>query len=363
MPQTTIPDFPLDRAPGCPFDPPPHLATLRAQAPLVRVRIWDGQTPWLVTRYEDQRAVLADPRFSADPSRPGFPAPTEGFTTQGHQEAQALSMQDDPEHARQRRMLMGRFTVKQVTAMTPRLERITDDLLDRMQAAGPPTDLVEAFALPMPSLVIGELLGVPRQDHALFRRAACTMVSRESTAREFTAARTELADSLGHLIRRKDHDPGDDLLSSLAVTRLRTGELTPALLVEIAMTLLIAGHEATTNQLALGTLLLLRHPDRLAVVRDSDDPARVASAVEELLRYLTKELRVAYPALLCRFPGLRTTLPDEDIRSAHDMLVHGVHALPVSGDPDPAAPSPAPAAAPPPPVRKGTHEPPPRTAR
>ncbi|MFE9356404.1 cytochrome P450 [Streptomyces olivaceoviridis] len=404
MPQTTTPDFPLDRAPGCPFDPPPHYAALRAQAPLVRVRIWDGQTPWLVTRYEDQRAVLADPRFSADPSKPGFPAPTEGFAAQGRQEVRALSMQDDPEHARQRRMLIGRFTVKQIAVMTPRLEQIIDDLLDRMQAAGPPTDLVEAFALPMPSLVISELLGVPRRDHALFQRVAGTMISRESTVREFTAARDELAGFLGDLIRRKDADPGDDLLSSLVVTRLRTGELTPALLVETAITLLVAGHETTTNQLALGTLVLLRNPDQLAVVRDSDDPARVASAVEELLRYLSitqnglsrvatedveiagrliragegvivpnasgnrdaavfrdpdrfdidrpdvrghlafgygvhqclgqnlarKELQLAYPALLRRFPGLRTTLPDEDIRFKHDMIAYGVHELPVT---------------------------------
>ncbi|GAA3196104.1 MULTISPECIES: cytochrome P450 [Streptomyces] len=404
MSRHTHSGFPFDRAPGCPFDPPPLYAALRAQAPLVRVRIWDGQTPWLVTRYEDQRAVLADPRFSADPSRPGFPSPTEGFKDRSGQEAQALSMQDDPEHARQRRMLTGSFTVRQVAAMAPRLVQIIDDLLDRMEAAGPPADLVEAFALPMPSLVISELLGVPRQDHALFQRSAGTLISRESSVQEFTAARGELAGFLGDLIRRKDDDPGDDLLSSLVVTRMRTGELTPELLVETAMTLLVAGHETTANQLALGTLVLLRHPEQLAVVRDSDDPAQVASAVEELLRYLSitqnglsrvatedveiaghmiragegvlvpnaagnrdaaafrepdrfdigrpdvrghlafgygihqclgqnlarKELQLAYPALLRRFPELRTTLPDQDIRFKHDMIAYGVHELPVS---------------------------------
>uniref|UniRef100_UPI001292537F cytochrome P450 n=1 Tax=Streptomyces sp. E5N91 TaxID=1851996 RepID=UPI001292537F len=287
MSQNTIDDFPFERAPGCPFDPPPRLAALRDQAPLVRVRIWDGGTPWLVTRYEDQRAVLSDPRFSADSSRPGLPAPTEGFAAQGRQEVRALSMQDGPEHARQRRMLVGHFTVRQVTAMTPRLVRIIDGLLDRMEAAGPPADLVGAFALPLPSMVIGELLGVPERDQALFQRVSSTMISRDSTAREFTDACAELGDYLGELIQRKDDAPGDDLLSSLVVTRMRTGQLTPELLVETAITLLVAGHETTTNQLALGTLVLLRNTEQLAAVRDSDDPARVASAVEELLRYLT----------------------------------------------------------------------------
>ncbi|WP_030191503.1 cytochrome P450 [Streptomyces violaceorubidus] len=404
MPQTVIDDFPFERAAGCPFDPPPRLAALRSHAPLVPVRIWDGGTPWLVTRYEDQRAVLSDPRFSADSSRPGLPAPTEGFAAQGRQEVRALSMQDGPEHARQRRMLIGHFTVRRINAMTPRLVRIIDGLLDRMEAAGPATDLVKAFALPLPSLVIGELLGVPEQDQALFQRVSATMISRDSTARKFTEACAELGDYLGELIRRKDADPGDDLLSSLVVTRMRSGELTPELLVETAITLLVAGHETTTNQLALGTLVLLRNPDQLAVVRDSDDPARVASAVEELLRYLSitqtglarvatedveiggrlvragegvivpnasgnrdaavfddpdrfdigrphvrghlafghgphqclgqalarLELQLAHPALLRRFPALRTTVPNEDIAFKHDMIAYGVHELPVT---------------------------------
>ncbi|MFE9610971.1 cytochrome P450 [Streptomyces sp. NPDC006012] len=399
-----IDNFPFERAPGCPFDPPPRLASLRSHAPLVRVRIWDGGTPWLVTRYEDQRAVLSDPRFSADSSRPGLPAPTEGFAAQGRQEVRALSMQDGPEHARQRRMLIGHFTVRQINAMTPRLVRIIDGLLDRMEAAGPPADLVEVFALPLPSMVIGELLGVPERDQALFQRVSATMISRDSTAGEFTDACAELGDYLGKLIRRKDGDPGDDLLSSLIVTRMRTGQLTPELLVETAITLLVAGHETTTNQLALGTLVLLRDREQLAVVRDSDDPARVAAAVEELLRYLSitqtglarvatedveiggrlvragegvivpnasgnrdaaafddpdrfdigrpdvrghlafghgphqclgqalarLELQLAHPALLRRFPALRTTVPDEDIAFKHDMIAYGVHELPVT---------------------------------
>ncbi|MET7695881.1 cytochrome P450 [Streptomyces sp. NPDC005483] len=404
MPQTPLDDFPFERAPGCPLDPPPLLASLRTGAPMTRVRIWDGTTPWLVTRHEDQRAVLSDPRFSADSSESGLPAPTEGFAAQGRQEVRALSMQDGPEHARQRRMLIGHFTVRKIAAMTPRVVRVIDGLLDRMEAVGPPADLVEAFALPLPSMVIGELLGVPERDQPLFQRVSRTMISRESTARDFTDAGAELGEYLGELIRRKNDAPGDDLLSSLVVTRMRTGELSPELLVETAITLLVAGHETTTNQLALGTLVLLRHPEQLAVVRDSGDPARVTSAVEELLRYLSitqtglarvatedvviggrliragdgvivanasgnhdeavfgtpgrfdidrpdvrghlafghgphqclgqalarLELQLAHPALLRRFPGLRTTVPDESIPFKHDMIAYGVHELPLT---------------------------------
>lgn len=202
FPSSAVP-FPAVRAPGCPFDPPPLYARLRQEAP-VRVRIWDGSTPWLVTRHDDMRAVLGDPRFSADPSRPGFPSPSAGFKALGAAEVQAFVTRDDPEHARQRRMLTGHFTVRRTAALAPRIQEIIDGLLDRMAAVGPPADLVEDFALPMPSLVIGELLGVPPEDQPLFQRAARAMIARDSGVDEFTAARTELADYLTELIAHKD---------------------------------------------------------------------------------------------------------------------------------------------------------------
>ncbi|MET9149311.1 cytochrome P450 [Streptomyces sp. NPDC004042] len=395
--------FPAVRAPGCPFDPPPLYARLRQEAP-VRVRIWDGSTPWLVTRHDDMRAVLGDPRFSADPSRPGFPSPSAGFKALGAAEVQAFVTRDDPEHARQRRMLTGHFTVRRTTALAPRIQEIIDGLLDRMADVGPPADLVEDFALPMPSLVIGELLGVPPADQPLFQRAARAMIARDSGVAEFTAARTELADYLTELIAHKDRSPGDDLLSSLVVERVRGGALDTALLVEIAVSLLVAGHETTANMTALGTLVLLGDPDRRALVRDGEDPALVVSAVEELLRYLTithsglarvatedvevggrlvragegvilanasgnrdaavftdpdrfdpartevrrhlafghgvhqclgqnlarTELQLAYPALLRRFPDLRLAVPADAVAFKDDMLIHGVHELPVT---------------------------------
>ncbi|MEV7423846.1 cytochrome P450 [Streptomyces sp. NPDC091212] len=404
MPETAVPTFPLSRASGCPFDPPPQYATLREEAPVSPIRLWNGQVAWLLTRYADQRAVLADPRFSADVTRPGHPAQSAGVEASRNLDRLPFIARDDPEHNHQRLMFTAHFTVKRVAAMRPRIQEIIDRLLDDMEAAGPPADLVSAFALPMPSLVISELLGVPHRDRGLFQRAARALVTLDSTPEQARAASGELAAYLDELITVKEREPADDLLSTLVVERVRTGELDRRHLVENAILLLSAGHETTANMTALGTLALLHHPEQLATVRDSDDPARVANAVEELLRYLTithsgrrrvatedveiagtvvragegvvlandagnrdgtvfpdpdrldidrpevrrhmafghgshqclgqnlarAELQLAYPALLRRFPGLRTTVPDGELRFKEDMLVYGVHELPVA---------------------------------
>jgi cytochrome P450 len=152
--------------------------------------------------------------------------------------------------------------------------------------AGPnPADLVEAFALPVPSLVICDLLDVPYDDHDFFQHSSKTLINRDSTPDQRTAASTELADYLGRLVAAKVRRPGDDLLSRLG-ERIEAGELTVREATEMAVLLLIAGHETTANMIALGTAALLRHPDQLALLRDGDDPAIAANAVEELLRYL-----------------------------------------------------------------------------
>lgn len=404
MTETAIPAFPLSRASGCPFDPPPQYATMRKEAPVSPIRLWNGQVAWILTRYEDQRAVLADTRFSADATRPGHPSQSAGVSATRRTATPPFITQDDPDHNRNRRMFTAHFTVKRIAAMKPRIQQIIDILLDDMEAAGPPADLVRAFALPMPSLVISELLGVPDKDHGLFQRAARALVTLDSTPEQSRDAAGELADYLSALITVKDSDPADDLLSALVVERMRTGELSRRQLVENAVLLLVAGHETTANMTALGTLALLHHPEQLAVVRDSDDPARIATAVEELLRYLTithsgrrrvaiedaeiagtvihagegvilandaanrdesvfddpdrldidrpearrhiafghgthqclgqnlarAELQLAYPALLRRFPKLHTTVPDDQLRFKEDMLVYGVHELPVA---------------------------------
>lgn len=287
-----IPEFPMKRAAGCPFDPPPELMAKQHEGPLVRVRLWDGSTPWLVTRHADQRAVLADRRVSADPNKPGYPsqAPLRQDSDEDGDSSTRIGfiLMDDPEHARLRRMVTAPFMVKRIAAMRPAVQRIVDDLIDDLLAGPKPVDLVQAFALPVPSLVICELLGVPYDDHAFFQDNSGKLVSRSVPVEEREAASRALGTYLHDLIGRKMTDPGDDLLSGLT-ERIDAGELTQRQAAGIGVLLLLAGHETTANMIALGTATLLQHPDQLALLReagDSGDDALVASAVEELLRYL-----------------------------------------------------------------------------
>ncbi|QYN37444.1 cytochrome P450 [Pseudonocardia sp. DSM 110487] len=279
---TEIPQFPMTRAARCPFDPPPQLRDLQEEGPLVEVGVDGDRTAWLVTRYADQRAVLADARVSADPATPGYP---NAVAADGGGSKISFILMDDPEHARLRRMVTASFTTKRVAAMRPAIQKIVDDLIDDMLAGPKPVDLMEAFALPVPSLVICELLGVPYTDHDFFQDNSKVIVKRDATAQERTAATGALFGYLDRLVGEKLAHPGDDVLSGLA-RRVEAGELTRQDAAQMGILLLIAGHETTANMIALGTLALLQHPDQLALLRESDDPALVANAVEELLRYL-----------------------------------------------------------------------------
>jgi cytochrome P450 len=276
----SAPSFPGVRATGCPFDPPPAIQELQAREPLTRVELWDGSTPWLATRHADQKALLADRRVSADVTHPGYPLPTEGRRV-----SLSFILMDDPGHARLRRMVTAPFTIKRVEAMRPSVQKIVDSLIDELLAGPKPVDLVQAFALPLPSLVICDLLGVPYADHEFFQDNSNILINRDRSMAEKGEASGRLMGYLDKLIGAKLDNPGDDLLSRLT-ERIAGGELTRAEAAQMGVLMLIAGHETTANMIALGTLALLEHPDQLALLRDADDPALVSSAVEELLRYL-----------------------------------------------------------------------------
>jgi cytochrome P450 len=194
---------------------------------------------------------------------------------------------DDPEHARLRRMVRAPFAIKRVEALRPGVQRIVDDLIDAMLAGPKPIDLVQEFALPVPSLVICRLLGVPYAEHDFFQRNASIIINRDTPVDEQLSAQDALMDYLTDLAAEKLAQPGDDLLSRLALEELESGSLSPVELASMGVLLLTAGHETTTNMIALGTLALLEHPDQFAALRDTEDPAMIAQAVEELLRYLT----------------------------------------------------------------------------
>ncbi len=285
MSQTVTPDqrsFPLRRQ--CPFAPPPEYDRLRADEPVAQVRLPAGGTAWLVTRYEDVRTVLTSPAFSADGTRPGFPTFLPG-QAQLMQRPPFIRM-DPPQHTFFRRMLTSEFTLRRIKTMRPGIQATVDRLLDELLTRTRPVDLVEAFALPVPSLVICQLLGVPYEDHEFFQSRSRIGVSAGSTAEQFAAAVGELRGYMDQLITRKQRQPGDDLISRLVTEQLApAGELGRDDLLMMCLMLLNAGHETTANMIALGTEALLEHPDQLAALRS--DPELLPDAVEELLRHLS----------------------------------------------------------------------------
>ncbi|BBC34972.1 Cytochrome [Streptomyces graminofaciens] len=286
VPDETVPEFPMPRAAGCPFAPPPELLKLHAEKPVSKVRLWDGTTHWLVTRYADQKALYGDQRLSVDTTRPGFPYLNEAFRETAAKTPPSFLNMDDPDHARIRRMVTGSFAVKRIEAMRPAIQRMTDELIDTMLAGPKPVDLVEALTLPLPSLVICELLGVPYEDHDFFQANSKVGLRRDVTAEAVRAAFGEIYQYLGGQIDAKLDNPADDMLSELAA-RVRAGDLTRHDATMLGVLLLGAGHETSANMLALGILAFLEHPDQLAIVRDTDDPKVLAGAADEMLRYLT----------------------------------------------------------------------------
>ncbi|MEO3788628.1 cytochrome P450 [Nonomuraea sp. B10E15] len=377
--------LPIERHPGHPFDPPAGLFGLPAMS---RLEFADGHLGWLATTDAAARTVLGDPRFSArqeikhvatHSSRPGGPgqAAPPGF----------FGAMDPPEHTRYRRLLTGRFTVRGMRLLEPRIEQIAAERLDAMAAAGPPADLVTAYALPIPSMVICELLGVPYADHEFFQERSSQLVIPGGDP----AAVGDLTAYLHEQVRCRRKAPGDDLISGL------TADLTDEELTNVALLLLVAGHETTANMLALGVFALLERGTPPESV--SDD------AVEELLRWLSIlhqggpartaledvevagelvrkgetvvlslpvvnrdpsvhddpetlrldrggarrhlafghgvhqclgqqlariELRIGYRALFERFPGLRLAVPAAAVPLKPDATVYGVTSLPVT---------------------------------
>lgn len=281
-----VPGYPMPRDAGCPFHPPATVRKLTAEEPISKVRIWDGNMPWFITRHADQRALLTDPRISIDETRPGFPHMTRGRAEVAKVTPKLITNTDAPEHTRLRRMVNGPFTVKRIEALRPAIQKITDDLIDAMLAGPKPADLVTALGLPVPTLVISELLGVPYADHEFFHHNSTVALSHDSSAEQAMRAGAALSEYLDGLIGKKLADPADDMLSELAA-RIKAGEMTRAEAATMGVAVLIAGHETSASMIPLGTLVLLQNPDQLALLRDTDDPKVVAAAVEELLRYLT----------------------------------------------------------------------------
>ncbi|MEU7514214.1 cytochrome P450 [Streptomyces sp. NPDC042898] len=389
----TVTALPAERRPGCPFDPPAELIEAREHGPISRYTHPGGKPGWMITGYDLVRSVLADSRFSArkdllnvvDFELP--PAPPGEFL-----------LMDEPQHGRYRKPLVGKFTARRMRLLTERVEQITAECLDAMEQAGPTADLVTAFAKPIPTIIICELLGVPYEDRDSFQEQIDTFMGGETNDEDLIAAYTATQEYLAQLVAAKRAKPTDDVLSELTDSDLTDEELKG-----ISLILLAAGFDTTANMLSLGTFALLRNPEQLAALRA--DPTLVDQAVEELLRYLTVaksfmrtaledvevggqlieagttvvlsyntanrdperypdphaldlgreagghlafghgihlclgaqlarvEMRVAFTALLGRFPTLRLAVPAEEVVLRPEAAdIHGVKSLPVTWD-------------------------------
>ncbi|GAA3622509.1 cytochrome P450 [Nonomuraea rosea] len=382
------------------FDPDPELMTARDEEGVRQVRTAFGIDAWLVTRYADVREVLGDAERFSNARGIGiqFPGmPQASVEQRKKMRAGNLLTFDPPEHTRLRRMLTPEFTMRRMRRLEPRIHDIVTDHLDAMERTGPPADLVTAFALPIPSLVISELLGVPYEDRDDFQRRTNRLLDISQPPEVRLAAQLESRAYMTELVGRTRAEPGDDMLGMLV--REHGHDLSTDELSGVANLLLLAGHETTSNMLGLGTLTLLRHPDQLDLLRK--EPERIGAAVEELMRWLSiihsgmskvtttevelsgtripagevlvcslpaanrdpefiqnperfdigrgdlghlafghgvhhclgaplarMEMRIAFPALFERFPGLRETETPAEFRSFH--IVYGLTSFPVT---------------------------------
>jgi cytochrome P450 len=277
--------LPMDRDAG-PFDPPSQITAVRGARPVSPMVFPDGHEGWLITGYDAVRQVMADTRFSSRQDigvmhvpfeTPGMPAATEPSP----QTPGLFISMDPPDHTRLRRKLTGAFTVKRMKQLEEGIIAITEQQLDSLALLTPPVDLVKEFALPVPSLVICELLGVPYADRETFQSNSSKFMERDVTLEDKMAAFGAMFGYLAELVTSKRANPGEDILSDLA----RDEDLTIEELSGMAFLLLLAGHETTANMLALGTFALLEHPAQLAELRS--DPDLLPDAVEELMRYLS----------------------------------------------------------------------------
>lgn len=392
----TVAALPTGPRSGCPFDPPAELLEAREHGPIGRYTFPAGEPGWLVTGYDLVRAVLADRRFSSRKELMLHPTIDYSGIEMPTAAPGEFLLTDDPEHSRYRKPLAGRFTARRMRLLTERVEQITAEHLDAMEQAGPSTDLVTAFAKPIPAIMICELLGVPYDDRGAFQENIDKFMNGETGDEDLIVAYTAVQQYLAELVAAKRADPTDDVLSELT-----DGDFTDEELRGMSLILLAAGLDTTANMLALGTFALLRNPEQLAAWRA--DPTLTDRAVEELLRYLSVgktffraaledvdlgghrieagdrlilsvntanrdpdhftdphvldlrreprghvafghglhlclgqqlarvEMRVAFPALINRFPGLSLAVPAEEVPLRPELAdIYGVKSLPIT---------------------------------
>ncbi|MDH6136733.1 cytochrome P450 [Kitasatospora sp. MAA4] len=280
--RTTTPEQPSAPTPADLIaDPHGSYARLREAGPVHSITGPDGLPIWLVTRYADVRQALADPRLSLD-KRHAKPGNYRGLALPPALDANLLNM-DPPDHTRIRRLVSQAFTPRRIEQLREPVQRIADELLDAVAPLGA-TDLITAYAAPLPIAVICDLLGVAPQDRRDFRSWTDALIAPDPARPE--AARAAVGAMIGFftgLIARKRTEPGDDVLSALIAVRDQEDRLSEDELTSLAFLILFAGYENTVHLIGNAVLALLQHPDQLAALRA--DPALLGPAVEEFARY------------------------------------------------------------------------------
>ncbi|MFG2292416.1 cytochrome P450 [Streptomyces sp. NPDC048603] len=308
MNRPALPDFPMPRS--NPLDPPPAYAELGARQPVFRVRTRRGEPVWVVTRHEDARTVLTDPRFSSDPKTPGYPSYISGDTPLP---PGFFLNQDAPDHTRLRRLVTREFLAPRMEAKRPRMRAVLDGLLDTLAARGNSADLVRDLAFPMAATVMCELLDVPPAESGTFITLTDVILDRSSTPEQAATAAAELMGYFDRVVTAREKMPTDDMLGRL-VAHEEEGRLSHDEFVGLAALLLLSGYDTMAQMIGLGTVTLLEHPAQLAAL--TADAALWPQAVEELLRYLSIN-----HAGLPRAATADLTLGDTRIRAGDGVLV------------------------------------------
>jgi cytochrome P450 len=290
MPELSEPELPLPyrRDPACPFDPDKEFSRLRADEPISRISLNGGDQTWLITRFADAKEILADLRFSSELTPMGIVLPDPENRTLAEElkdrQPGTFIEYDPPEHTRLRRMIAGEFSETRMRALRPRVEEIVEERLDAMAAAGSPVDLVEVFALPVPTTITCELLGLEPEYTFDFAGLTAIMTDVMAPIETLIPARDEMRAHMRALVERIRRNPtADNMIGRLILANgdgVSDDELTG-----IALLFLVAGHETTAMMLGIGTLALLHNPDQLALLRA--DPSIVEDAADELVRYIS----------------------------------------------------------------------------
>jgi cytochrome P450 PksS len=269
-------------------DPYPFYARLRAEAPVYRVSLPDGRPAWLISRYDDVVAALRDERFAKDPTNALTPqqlARQPWMPSFARPLARNMLSLDPPDHNRLRALVSRAFSTRLIEQQRARIQALADRLLDRVRGRGR-IDLIRDYALPIPTTVIAEMLGVPVADRDRFRRWSNTLFEAGSSRWGIFLAIPSVWQFLRYtrrLIAERRARPHDDLITALTQAEEAGQQLSADELVAMIILLLVAGHETTVNLIGNGMLALLQHPEQLARLRD--DPGLLRPAVEELLRF------------------------------------------------------------------------------